>query len=158
MTAETAAMFLNAGRRVRTLIREHRPYAGAASVVFLFAMFVLYAREPMEFVSAEARTSVVAPGAQISIEWEQEWHRRCEGFSTRVLRTAHGELKTLEGVAVRPPDQTGVRMSISTITIPANLPEGQTSLWTTVTMRCWPWGAAYTIVSPRVTFWVKRGA
>lgn len=127
----------------------------AAAVVFCVFFFFFNPVRPLVFTGAQALASEVKAGDSLEVRWSEHWNRLCAGESTRYMRDASGEIRTIEGITVEIPSSFGDQDRDHAIQIPPRTPHGETQMWTVVTSQCWPWSSqTFVTTSQKISFMV----
>lgn len=125
----------------------------AASIVAIGFFFFFNPIAPLRFIGGSVADELVPRGGAVDVTWHLEWRRICPGTSIRYLRTSDGEIRSIAGITVQPPVFPGDVDRERKIMLPAGAPRGPASIWTVLTIKCWPWAAqTYTVTSPKVAF------
>lgn len=135
-------------------IRDHVLFGAIAAVLGVSIVIMFNPVPPLKFAGAYVDNVNVAPGGTLQVHWQQDWSRACPGDSVRYMRDADGEIKTLAGVAVEPPQSPGYVDRPRPVTVPSKAVKGPAELWAVVTSRCWPW-STFQVTSPKIAFTVQ---
>lgn len=106
-------------------------------VLVTFGAMLIPVRYPLAISNGKIEPNVVHPGEQVKIEWQQNWYDLCPITVMRVFIGSDDIKQEARRFTVEPPPEKGVRMRVSTVTIPAKLPLGRAIYSAQITPHCW---------------------